>query len=525
MLKLVKAIKSNKTKTFFLLILLLSLTRIDFRFDEINPGSFVDDAEYYYHVQTIAIDKDLDYSNQMPNTPYRNLNVDDPSKVLPVHSIGVGIFASPIIFFANSISEVINLDSLISFNYFVYSFIPVFYLFLSYKLLIKLFTRNKININNNLLLLIIAGSGVSYFAFERFSMSHVYEFFGTTLCVYAVDKLLYEKSKIKRHTLCFLLPVIIFLVLTIRWSNYYLILLPLFANTFLKKDSKLLYIEPFFIFGFFTGLTLFLIHTKYLYGIYTLNPSDIFLVVENRISSDYYRFFDSSMILENIQFIFKTFLIINISQEFGLAYFSPILFFGNFLMFFYLFKKEFVKLVVVSGTLFFPFFSTLVLNNPGYSYGYRYFYSTIPLFIIIFFTEFQKKKVFNSYLVYFSVLAIIFQLFFETSPYVVLSSDYVTNTFGLYTKYVNPVILTGMFKSFLIFDSYLNIIFTSFVGVFIIKFISLFTSPSEFIYRFRNPDEKIIELIEMSLSFSWVMYLLVVLFYIYIIRDLIAEKN
>ena len=80
MLKLVKAIKSNKTKTFFLLILLLSLTRIDFRFDEINPGSFVDDAEYYYHVQTIAIDKDLDYSNQMPNTPYRNLNVDDPVK-------------------------------------------------------------------------------------------------------------------------------------------------------------------------------------------------------------------------------------------------------------------------------------------------------------------------------------------------------------------------------------------------------------------------------------------------------------
>ena len=197
MLKLVKVIKSNKTKAFFLLILLLSLTRIDFRFDEINPGSFVDDAEYYYHVQTIAIDKDLDYSNQMPNTPYRNLNADDPSKVLPVHSIGVGIFAAPIIFFANSISGVINLDSLISFNYFVYSFIPVFYLFLSYKLLIKLFTRNKIKINNNLLLLIITGSGVSYFAFERFSMSHVYEFFGTTLCVFLLINFFMKSPKLK----------------------------------------------------------------------------------------------------------------------------------------------------------------------------------------------------------------------------------------------------------------------------------------------------------------------------------------
>ena len=520
-----KVIKSNKTKAFFLLILLLSLTRIDFRFDEINPGSFVDDAEYYYHVQTIAIDKDLDYSNQMPNTPYRNLNADDPSKVLPVHSIGVGIFAAPIIFFANSISEVIDLDSLISFNYFVYSFIPVFYLFLSYKLLIKLFTRNKININNNLLLLIIGGSGVSYFAFERFSMSHAYEFFGTTLCLYISNEIIYSKNKNIKNFLLFMLPVVLFVVLTIRWSNYFLILIPLFVNQFIKKDEKLFYLEPIFIIGFFIGISIFLLHTKALHGIYTLNPSDIFFLVENRYSSDYYRFFDLTRFFENVYFIFKTFFIINFSEEFGLMYFSPILFFGNFLMFFYLFKKEFVKLLVVSGTLFFPFFSTLVLNNPGYSYGYRYFYSTIPLFIIIFFTEFQKKKVFNSYLIYFSVLAIIFQLFFETSPYVVLSSDYVTNTFGLYTKYVNPVILTGMFKSFLIFDSYLNIIFTSFVGVFIIKFISLFTSPGEFISRFRNPDEKIIELIEMSLSFSWVMYLLVILFYIYIIRNLIAEKN
>ena len=98
---------------------MLIFTKVDFRFDEIFPGSFVDDAEYYYHVQTIAIDKDLDYSNQMPNTPNRNLNVDNPDKVLPVHSIGVGIFAAPIVFIANFISEIITLDSYISFNYFI----------------------------------------------------------------------------------------------------------------------------------------------------------------------------------------------------------------------------------------------------------------------------------------------------------------------------------------------------------------------------------------------------------------------
>ena len=123
--------KLNKNISYVLIILvLLTLTKIDFRFDEINPGSFVDDAEYYYHVQTIAIDRDLDYSNQMPDTPYRNLNVEDKNKVLPVHSIGVGLFASPFMFISNFLSSIFNIDSLITFNYFVYSFVPVFYLFI-----------------------------------------------------------------------------------------------------------------------------------------------------------------------------------------------------------------------------------------------------------------------------------------------------------------------------------------------------------------------------------------------------------
>ena len=59
-----------------------------------------------------------------------------------------------------------------------------------------------------------------------------------------------------------------------------------------------------------------MIHTNHLYGVYTINPSDIFLIVEDRISSDYSRFFDVNMFWENIIYIFKSFLIINFSQEF-----------------------------------------------------------------------------------------------------------------------------------------------------------------------------------------------------------------
>ena len=514
---------NNKVLFVLIVFLLLALTKIDFRFDEINPGSFVDDAEYYYHAQTIAIDRDLDYSNQMPDTPYRNLNVEDRDKVLPVHSIGVGIFAAPFLFIANMLSSIFSLDSLISFNYFIYSFIPVFYLYVSFILLKKILKKNSVRVNNLFLLCLIGGSGVSYFAFERFSMSHAYEFFGTTLCLYISNEIIYSKNKNIKNFLLFLLPVVLFVVLTIRWSNYFLILIPLFVKQFIKKDEKLFYLEPLFLAGFFIGLSLFLLHTKVLHGIYTLNPSDIFFIVENRYSSDYYRFFDLTRFVENIIFIFKTFFIINFSQEFGLMFFSPVLFLGSSLLFIYLFKKDFIKLFLIAGTIFFPFFSTLVLNNPGYSYGYRYYYSTIPIFILVYFLDFNHNNLLKKYLLSFSVLAIIFQLFFESSPYVVLSTEYVTNSFGLYSKYVNPTILSGMFRSFIILDSYLNVIFTSFIGVFIIKVLSFFMSPLDLISTFREPDEKIIELVEMSISFSWVMFFLVLLTYLGIARNFITK--
>ena len=166
---------------FIILLVLMTLTKIDFRFKEIPPGLIVDDAEYYYHAQTLGIDFDLNYANQMDGAPNRNLNKEDPSIVVPVHPIGMGVFAAPFLFISISINKVVNLDSVISLNYYLYSFSSIFYLFLSTLLIMKFFDLKKIKYNLNLLLLIIFGSGVSYFAFERFSMSHVYEFFGQTL--------------------------------------------------------------------------------------------------------------------------------------------------------------------------------------------------------------------------------------------------------------------------------------------------------------------------------------------------------
>ena len=260
-----------------------------------------------------------------------------------------------------------------------------------------------------------------------------------------------------------------------------------------------------------------MIHTDYLYGIYTINPADIFFIVEDRLSSGYSRFLDINMFWENLIYIFKSFLIVNFSQEFGLFYFSPPLFLGSILIFYFLIRKRFDLTLAIILITVFPFFTTLVFKNPGYSYGYRYLYSTIPVFILIYFQLFQRNKLISNYMLYASFFSTVSILFFESTQYTVLSTDYVTNSFGLYTKFVNPTYLSGYFKSLIIPDAYLNIIFTSFFGVLIIKIISLFQDPNIFIENFRPVDDKIANLISDSLAFSWGMFLTLIMFYLAII--------
>ena len=66
-------VKEKKTFLAYALLtfIILLLLKVDYRFEEIYSGGAQDDSSYYYHAQTIAIDKDLDYSNQF--SPSRKL--------------------------------------------------------------------------------------------------------------------------------------------------------------------------------------------------------------------------------------------------------------------------------------------------------------------------------------------------------------------------------------------------------------------------------------------------------------------
>ncbi len=139
--------------------------------------------------------------------------------------------------------------------------------------------------------------------------------------------------------------------------------------------------------------------------------------------------------------------------------------------------------------------------------------------------KYKLKKNAKSEILLCKKILLLSILFFESSQFAVLSSDYVTNSFGLYTKYVNPTYLSGILRSFLIFDSYLNVIFTSFLGVFLIKLLGIITDPYSFIQQFRPLTEDISDLINNSSNFSWSMFILLILFFTIIAKTLMKEKT
>ena len=85
-------------KQFFTYIILtlviLLFIKVDYRFKEIFPGGSQDDSVYFYHTQTLAIDFDLDYTNQLDGN-LRDAFIRNDNKPVPRQSLGPGIFSSP----------------------------------------------------------------------------------------------------------------------------------------------------------------------------------------------------------------------------------------------------------------------------------------------------------------------------------------------------------------------------------------------------------------------------------------------
>ena len=128
----------NRNITVYLLfVIFLIFIKIDYRF--INEMKCCgDDFDYYSHAYTIAVDFDFDYSNQLTYGHSEVFYVNE--KIAPLGFVGSGLLASPFMFLGN-IFDSLNANETVSNKILFYSLSPIFYFFLTIKLLYKSLTN------------------------------------------------------------------------------------------------------------------------------------------------------------------------------------------------------------------------------------------------------------------------------------------------------------------------------------------------------------------------------------------------
>lgn len=466
-------IKNKSIFTVILILFLLLILKIDYRFIE-NVECCGDDHDYYIHAETIALDFDLDYTNQLAGNENSRYNNND--KIAPIGFIGSGILSSPFLFIGDILqsyySEIFDdQEQLFNFRIILYSLSTIFYFFLTYLLTIKSLKVLNLKFKPFEVLIFFLGSGISYYAFERYSMTHIYEAFMSILILYC--SLNFYLSKKPNFIYAFLIPFLIFIGISVRWVNYFFFLIPFFAYAFISKNQTIknrLINQPISYFSTLVAIILFFWHTKTLYGEITFNPQFVY-----GVSGNIEKFLNSPGSLGF--FIYETFkniLVIFFSEEFGLIWFSPILFFTFLFVFVNIFIKGKDKLIF-KILLFLSYVQiisiVLMWKSTASSYGFRYLFCLIPISIIIYYDYSSKYKFFlvDKYILFFSIFSFFSILFFETTVDTQLSLDPILNSFGKLSKYSQPNYLTGYLTSIITFDSYLKIFTTSFLGAIFFK--------------------------------------------------------
>lgn len=459
--------KLSVGKVFLVFFLLLLFLKTDYR---LVDGIYCckDDHDYFAHAETISIDFDFDYSNQFKGNEDSRFYYN--GKSAPKAFFGSGLLASPFLFFGNLIDSYLMNSKMYNFKIIFYSFSPIIYLFFSLLIVNEINKLANSKFNPYLLYLFLLGSGIGYYAFERFSMSHVYEVFTILLIIFFSMKF-YTLNDINSNY-AFLIPFSILISILTRWVNFYIILIPLIVKLLFFQESIKLLKSKKFIFSTLLSITIFTVHTYLIYGVVTFNPEFVYGAtgtVNNYLNSEE----------SNLNFIlsnFNNFLKIFFGQEFGLIWFSPIIFFGFYIILKELFNQKNIfknKVVFIVGALCFLQILSLVLiwKAPGSSYAFRYALNLAPLSILFLISSNSVNRVELTFFKYLSIFSIFSVLFFESTVGTQLSLELGYNSFGKFTRYVQPNYLSGYLNSLFDFEAYLKILAQSYLGFFLFAII------------------------------------------------------
>lgn len=461
----------SKLIYLFILLLFLSIIKTDYRLES-DIRCCKDDHDYFAHAETIAEDFDFNYDNQFderPNKRFRNLNND---KQAPIGFLGSGLLASPFIFLGNILNRLIPHSDIFNFKIMFYSLSSIFYLFFTCKVFIRIKKLLNLNIENYLIYLVFFGSGVSYYALERYSMPHVYEVFTSTLIIFNTTLIVLNKGNRKLY---FTLPFTILLGLLVKWVHIYFIFLPYLVKELLHITKGLnkvrIYSNKIFISSSALAVSVFLFLSRLIYGEVILNPETIYKAngfVEKSI-------FGQTNFFDFLYESFKNFIVILFSQEFGLFWFNPVIILGILSVIYLIIKypssKNWTLYFVVTFSYIQIFGIVLLWKSAGSAYGYRYIMNLIPfsLFLILILFDLNKSKLLNKYLLFFSIFGFISVILFEGNAETQLSLMPIENSFGKILVYTQPNYLTGLLKSFFDIEVYLKILTTSFLGLIFFK--------------------------------------------------------
>ena len=467
------------TVIFFYFLLPLLFLKIDYRFIE-SFNCCQDDHDYYSHAETIAIDFDLNYDNQFEGFETERYN--NNGKVAPKGFIGSGIFSSPFLLIGNLFERLFNFsNNLFNLRIAIYSLSSIFYFYLSIYLMTRVFDILSIKFNPNLMFIIFFGSGISYFAFERYSMSHIYEAFSITLIIY-LSVNFYKNKDVNKNYYSILIPLATLLSFSVRWVNYFIFFIPLIIkllfNDRLETKNQIIK-NKYFYASYGISILLFQYLNHLTYGIITFNPQDIY-GTSNRLSTFLNN--DIGILFSKVT---NSIYVILISPEFGIFWFSPIIFCSLFLLSKYIFEKKhwnkFLQYIFILFIYLIPFGIVTVWQSTASSYGFRYLYSLVPISVLIFgkYYESKNKGLISKYVIFFSVFSMLSILFFETSENTSLRNN--INSFGSDDRFSQPEYLFGLVNTFGDLNAYLKIFVTSFVGVIIFKLFSILLGMDKFL--------------------------------------------
>ncbi len=517
-------------------MIILSVLKIDFRFkDDITCCS--DDFDYFIHAETIVEDFDFDYSNQLEGLEDARFYKNDKSA--PIGFVGTGLYSAPFMFIGivfDKIFSFIDLkstNSIISYKLLFYSFSSIFYLFFTVRYLKE--SLKILNLKHKVIDLIILtlGVGVSYYAFERYSMTHIYEAFSLTMLIYFSIKFYQNNDRAS----ALFIPIFAVLGFSVKWVHYYFFAIPLIIKLmfFSEKEYKLRNLKQFWISSVFSS-SAFLFINKLIYGVITINPAYVYVSdTESNVKIEDLEGFWGNAVEILFEFI-NRFIIILFTQEFGLLWFSPILFIGTVFSLTYLIqslnmsRKQIYGALLLSLSFAQVIFITILWKSPGSAYGFRYIYNLFPLAIVLYYfykSKYKFKKLHISVLV-FSLFSFISTIFFESTELTQLSLEPELNSFGIMSRYTERYYLEGYIQSFLEIESYLKLFITSFLGATILKIFLLFFS-SDSVFNFLNSaglpsnNENFVKLVT-DLQYIDIYYFFVVIFLVIVLYRYFDRK-